>query len=221
VRLLTLARAAMDMVRVGRLDDLMYKIAWRTKGLDLYSVGSLDALGLRAELSHWYSDSGGPTLLKVFRSLPITCSDRIVDLGSGKGGAAITLSALGFAEVMGVDISPDLVRVAEKNVSRLRLSNIHFICTDAAEWTDIDRFTYLYLYNPFPCNVLVRVLSNVRQSLMRRPRRLMMVYQNPLCDEIVVSSGLFVEIQSVKPRGHSLIRVYEHEGEAHLGNAAT
>lgn len=205
-------RHAVRLLLAGRLDLLSYGVWKRMKGLDLGFV-SMESLGLSPGHSNWHTNSGGPNLARVLNKLNIPGTSRALDLGSGKGGAVFTLSRFPFVEILGVEISPELVRVAEANLTRLGLQNVHFLCADAIRFTDIDRFTYIYMFNPFPCAVVKQVLDNIAVSLARTARRLTLIYNNPVCHDTIMESGLFrMDKQYSFHDGiNTISRVYMHD----------
>ena len=210
-------RIAFRLLVSGRSAELKYVVRNRLKGLDLEFV-SAEGLGLSPETSHYHSNSGGPSCARVFRSLRIPPGSVALDLGSGKGGAVITLRELPFEEIVGVEISPELVSIATDNVTRLRLRNIRFIQSDAAAFTDLDRFTHIYMYNPFPCGVVARVMDNVAASLASADREITLVYRNPLCDAEVRSSGLFERMRSMTVEEHECV-IYRYVPRSSVGGS--
>ena len=100
-----IAKAA-RLLRGGQAEELGYQLWNKWKGVDFEFV-SLEDLGLSPDRAHFHSSSGGPTLARVFRTVGVPPGSVALDLGSGKGGAALTLSGLGFAEVIGVELSAD------------------------------------------------------------------------------------------------------------------
>jgi SAM-dependent methyltransferase len=197
------------MLREGRTRELRY-VAWRRwHGLDLVSV-ELDELGLPAERANFYANSPGPSLEAVFRRLKIPPGSALLDFGSGKGGAALLLARLPFSEVVGVELSPELVRIAEANRERLRLKHVRFVCIDAAAFADLDRFTHVYMFNPFPAAVMEPVLQNLRRSLEQSPRDLTLVYKNPVHHDLVMASGLFPAYEIDAPPEEQPFHIYHH-----------
>jgi SAM-dependent methyltransferase len=178
-------------VASGRTDEILYSLQNRLRKIDLEHV-SVDELGLPADRAHFHSSSGGPDCARILRSLRIPRGSVALDLGSGKGGAALTMARFPFAEVIGVELSDALIAIARANVARARLPNVRFVQADASAFTDLDRVTHIYMYNPFPCNVMRAVMENVRDSLSRRTRELTIIYKNPLCHQTIVeTAGLF------------------------------
>jgi hypothetical protein len=177
---------------------------------------SAEGLGLSPERSHYHSNSGGPDCARVFKSLRIAPGSVAVDLGSGKGGAVMTLRELPFAEVIGVEISPELINIATTNVARLGLRDIRFVQSDAAAFTDFDRVTHIYMYNPFPCSIVVEVMANIAASIAAADREVTLVYRNPVCDEAIRAAGLFGQIESLKLNEHEWI-IYRHVPQPAIG----
>ena len=163
-----------------------YLLAAKVHGIDLNGV-SLEQLGLDPARSRDYSDSG-PDLEQVLQSLDISASDAALDLGCGKGGAMITMAKY-FPRVDGVEISPQLAQTARNNLRRAHLLHSDVYCADATEFTDLDRYTVLYMFNPFTEPVVAHALANLRESLERRPRPMRLIYRNPVCDAAVTAAG--------------------------------
>lgn len=205
-RALRLPRLTGDRVHVW-----LYALYVKLLRLDLGRV-PLDELGLPADRSVLHDASGGPELAEVMAGVEIPPGSAIVDLGSGKGGAVLTLCRFPFDEVVGVEISERLVRTAEANARRAGARRVRFIVADAAGFTDLDRFTHVYMYHPFRAPVLEGVLENVRASLERRPRSLTLVYKNPVHHDTVMASGLFRQIGerqfAERSPGVGLFRIY-------------
>ncbi len=203
---------ALRLVATGHADQLLYELTNKFHGLDLEFV-SLEALGLPPERAHFHSSSGGPTLARVFRTVGVPRGSRVVDLGSGKGGAVITLSPLGFDQVIGVELSAELNATARSNVAKAACRNVRLVQSDAALYCEYDAVTHVYMYNPFPCAVVSRVLSNLAESLARAPRRLVLVYRNPVCSDAVAASRLFAAPEALHPDQHTW-HVYRHAAES-------
>ena len=182
--------AAARLLRDGRSDELRYRLWNRWKGVELGFVSVRD-LGLPEHRAHGHGSSGGPALARVFEHIDIPPGSVIVDLGSGKGGAVLTLSRLGFDEVIGVELSASLVDIARRNAARLGRRNVRFIHGDAAAFHDLDRVTHIYMFNPFPAEVLATVMAHLRTSLTRFPRALTVVYVNPAYAGVIEATGLF------------------------------
>jgi SAM-dependent methyltransferase len=160
--------------------------------IDLKNV-SAEALNLPVECGHEYSNSGSLHLVQVLNSLKITEQDAIVDFGSGKGGALITFSRYPFAKITGVELSPDLVAIAEENLRRLKIRNIRMVVGDAADFTDLEEYNYFYFFNPFPGNIMRTVVKNIESSLKKKPRKATIIYFNPEFHDVVITDSSFAK----------------------------
>ena len=188
---LRLIRQLTTFVRLllrGDVAELRYRAWNKWKGVD-FAFATTPALAVPPFNSH--DSSGGPILAGVFRRLGIPSGSVALDLGSGKGSAALTLSRVGLAEVIGVELSEELVQVARRNAQRLGRRNVRFIQANAAAFRDYDAVTHIFMYNPFPCEVMRQVMANLSVSLQRAPRQMTIVYRNPLCHDVIVASELF------------------------------
>ena len=73
----------------------------------------------------------GAALLKHADFKP---GERVLDIGCGGGGTTISIgqAVAPSGEVVGIDISPDLTNASTKRASETGVSNIRFLCADAA-----------------------------------------------------------------------------------------
>lgn len=123
--------------------------------------------------------------LTVMSSLRIHHRDYVfIDFGSGKGRALLLASEFAFKLIVGVEISPSLHKIAEKNLTsysreQRRCDAITLICADATEFQIPDEPLVIFLYNPFHASILETVLPNLHRSLEAHPRHVVVVYSNP------------------------------------------
>jgi Methyltransferase domain len=184
---------ALSLVIHGEWREFMFRIRVHVQRIDLKNA-YLDELNLTEERSHYYANSGGVHLEKVLRDLKITPQDAIVDFGSGKGGALITFSRYPFSKIAGVELSPELVAIAEDNFRKLNIGSITMRACDAADFTDLDEYNYFYFFSPFPCSVMSAVIQNICTSLIARPRKAVIIYFNPECHAAVVTDSPFAKV---------------------------
>ena len=165
-----------------------YWLRMKMQGIDLGGM-SLTDLGLTKEKSNWNSNSGGPELDVVLNTLSILSTDNALDVGCGKGGAMITMACHPFARVDGIEISLELVKIARENIRRLRIENATVYLGDAATFDRYADYNLYYMYNPFPEEVMRKVMSRIAISLNVRNRRATLIYKNPIYADLVVGSG--------------------------------
>lgn len=149
------------------------------------------------ERTHYYADSGGLEFDKIMAHFSITNNDAIVDFGCGKGGILISLSKYPFSKITGVEIASDLVEIAKNNIRKLNIKNVNVICSDAAEFKQLNEYNYFYFFDPFPCNVMEEVMSNIEKSISEHPRKVTIIYLNPLCHELIESGNIFTRTKEL------------------------
>lgn len=147
--------------------------------------------------THYYADSGGLAFDQLMGHFDIAPEDAILDYGCGKGGILISLSKYPFSKIGGVEISPELVRIAQENIRKLGIGNVAIECCDAAEYRQLDEYNYFYFFDPFPAVVMQDVLRNIEESLERSPRKATIIYLNPFCHELIESRGVFAKIREL------------------------
>ncbi|MFA7402535.1 MAG: methyltransferase domain-containing protein [Pelobacteraceae bacterium] len=183
---------ALSLLFRGEWQEFIFRMRVHIQKIDLRNT-YLEELNLPEERCHYYANSGGPHLDRVLKALKITRQDSIVDFGSGKGGALITMSRYPFAGIAGVEIAPELAAIAQQNFAKLGIKNITMHISDAAHFTDLDEYNYFYFFSPFPAAVMSAVMRNICVSLANRPRKATIIYFNPECHDSVVTDSPFVK----------------------------
>ena len=165
-------------------------------GLDISGFVSAEAAGDIAHEREFYVPSWYSAIPRAFRALEVDREDVFVDYGSGKGLVVIQAALRHpFREVIGVEISAELTRIARANVELahdgFRAREVRLVVADATAWSLPDDVTYIYMYNPFTGETFQTVLDRIVDSLDRRPRKLTLIYLNPKEDEVIRRSGRF------------------------------
>ncbi|MGC2059566.1 MAG: class I SAM-dependent methyltransferase [Candidatus Sulfotelmatobacter sp.] len=113
-----------------------------------------------------------------------------VDLGSGKGRTLLMASDYPFRRIVGVELLPALNDAAQDNIEKYHSESqkcftMQSICGDATEFAFPVEPTVLFLFNPFPERELKKVIANLEQSLREHPRRVYVLYHNPLLEHVL------------------------------------
>lgn len=98
-----------------------------------------------------------------------------VDLGCGKGRTLLLASEMGFRRIIGVDISPQLCRVAQQNLTRRKV-RAELACCDVREFDFPSGASRAFMYNPFYPEVMLRIAENLKISVRSHPREVYVVY---------------------------------------------
>ena len=124
-----------------------------------------------------------------------------IDIGCGKGRTLLMAPALPFREIIGVELDPGLVRVAEQNLAKSRdgapmVPPTHVLCGDAAAFDLPVSPCLIYLYNPFTAVIMEKLLDRIEASLGLKPRPLDILYCNSLHAEIIAARPAFQKLWS-------------------------
>jgi SAM-dependent methyltransferase len=122
-----------------------------------------------------------------------------IDLGSGKGRTLLLASDYPFRRILGVELLPALHQIAQENLQKYHSESqkcftLESICADATAFPFPAGPTVLYLFNPFPESGLRRTLANLEQSLRQNPRRVYVLYHNPLLENVIGASAAFTKV---------------------------
>jgi SAM-dependent methyltransferase len=123
-----------------------------------------------------------------------------IDLGSGKGRTLLMASDYPFRRIVGVELLPALSRAAHENLGKYQNKSqscfaIELICEDASEFAFPVEPVVLFLFNPFPESGLRRVIANLEQSLREHPRKVFVLYHNPLLEHVLAENASLEKIQ--------------------------
>lgn len=162
-----------------------------------------------------YVPSGFLVLWRAFRGLPIGPDDVVVDFGAGKGRAVIAIARRFPARrVVGVELAPELARIAEGNIAavrdRLKAREVTVVTSDVLDFPIPDDMTYAYFFNPFRGDIFRDVLAGIVESVDRAPREVTLVYHHPTMEEAVVATGRFERVRNsrgMRPRARPERRI--------------
>jgi SAM-dependent methyltransferase len=105
-----------------------------------------------------------------------------LDVGSGKGLALILAERWGFRSLVGVELSPELVDVAQGNFTRYekrtgRHVEAQMVVGDFMEQALKPEPTLFFLNNPFPHSIAQHAVTHILKSIEQHPRRAVIVYR--------------------------------------------
>ena len=165
------------------VDPFDLKYGTDTDGI--IGVGSLDIAADQMEHSMHYGPICDDEFTPTLNSLPVVCEDLVfVDLGSGKGRVLLMASLFPFKRIIGVELSRMLHDTAVRNIqifkdARQICSQIEAVNADASTFEIPQEPTLFFLANPFDDHVMHLVVSHIRDSLKRHPRKIFVWYIKP------------------------------------------
>jgi len=124
-------------------------------------------------------------LRRYIEPVQVGPDDVLIDIGCGMGRVLCIFSRKGVRKCIGIEFSGELARIAERNAHSLRGRHapIEIRIGDAVE-ADYSEGTIFWIYNPFGEQTMHVVLSRIGESLSRSPRRIQIVYVNPVCETV-------------------------------------
>jgi SAM-dependent methyltransferase len=185
-RLQTLPRRAMRRVRrrlswrLHARDSIQFD---RKYGIDTSGVANVADLTVREgdpASGHEYV-STQPRLARWWLSaLPEDPSPfTFVDMGSGKGRVLVHAAERGFGRTVGIEFAQELHETALANAHAVRSRGLSIepLLGDAGGFEFPDEPLVVHFNNPFAESVMERVVANLTRSYERRPRAIVLVYQ--------------------------------------------
>lgn len=145
---------------------------------DAKSDAALHAVG--------YQSCSIPASQVILRGIPVRHEDfTFIDIGAGKGRAVLLASHLPWRRIIGVELSPHVAAIAQRNIAIYRdpdqkCRDIDVVCGDATKFPLPEEGNLvLYLYNPFGEPIMRAFLENVRRAGLRGEREVWTVYVEP------------------------------------------
>ena len=182
-------------------------LAERRNGIRTAGEVPLGQLGLAAPDRVSYKPTPWFDLRRALPRRSVSPGDVFVDLGSGQGRVVFQAARFyAFERVIGVELAADLHARAEANIAanraRLRCRDVRLVCSDVLDFRVPDDVTVAYLYNPFTGDTFATVADRLLASVDRRPRRLRIVYRNPVEHERLLATGrvrLVRRVRALRP----------------------
>lgn len=86
--------------------------------------------------------------------------DNFIDIGAGKGKACFyAAKQYDFKKIVGVELSDQLLQIAEFNREKFHASHIAFVQANAAEFVLPPGDNFVFLYNPFDDTVMEKFIT--------------------------------------------------------------
>lgn len=180
---------------VGRLVDRVYSIE---------TIGEVDLaeLGIDPRDRSRYKATEWTVLRRILSPREVGPDDVFIDFGSGLGRVVFQAARYPFRRVIGVELSEELNRIARANIERnrakLRCPDVELVTADALDFPIPDDVTVAFFANPFTGAVFAGVVARLVESVDRAPRRLRLVYRNPIEHEHLMRTGRFRVIRNLR-----------------------
>lgn len=133
-------------------------------------------------------------LFELFKKLPgHTKHKNFIDIGSGKGRALFCAENSGFNNLIGVELDPELVEIANENINRYLLkrkeSHFTFLCENALSFQIPGSTAVFYFFNPFSEKIMSEVEKNISAYQKQNHSEIFVIYVNPQFKNVWINAG--------------------------------
>jgi hypothetical protein len=134
---------------------------------------------------HEHIASPWGVLARILPKREVTDSDVFIDIGCGMGPVLVEAGArYDFRRAIGIDVVREFTEVAEQTIARgrehLRCKDIEVLTGDVTEYGLPDDVTVIFMADPFRGPVFDAAVENIIASVDRNPRRIRLIYSNPV-----------------------------------------
>lgn len=139
--------------------------------------------------------------------------NHFLDIGCGKGRVLCVAAHYGFTKLTGIDFSKELCEASKENLAltkqKIPAINFSIVNNDAFYFKIPADAGHIFLFNPFDETIMSGVAENILQSLQHHPRKLCIIYVNPLHKEYFLDAG-FREIWRQKKMKYLEAVILQH-----------
>ncbi len=163
------------------------------------------------EDAHGYYPTNLDVLLDVFSTRDIEKDDALFDFGCGKGAILSVAHQMGFAKCGGVEYTKEIYDKLVNNIAKMTdvscaltgyetiIDGISLFNADAASLKNVlDDYNWFTLFNPFGLDKTNEVIRNILSSVERKPRKIHILYAEPMGHDVIVSSNCFMKTKEYK-----------------------
>ncbi len=135
---------------------------------------------------------------RTLKSVPIDYPNfTFFDVGSGKGAVLLYASEFPFRKVIGVEYSPALCRIAERNIANYRskavqCKDVKCFCMDVTAFALPLEPTVFFLFNPFKGKTFEMLVANLQRSLEAAPREIVVIYYHSIARHSILDRADFL-----------------------------
>lgn len=121
-----------------------------------------------------------------------------IDIGSGKGRALVLAARHSFAQIIGVELSARLHRIAEQNIATVGASlrtRVTLVNQDARRFEFPMTPTVVFLFNPFGAEVMRDVIRKIEDTHRNSDLPVYLLYLWPFQEHVILEKGLWLEVR--------------------------
>jgi len=155
-----------------------YFLFEKPRGLD-FTMRDKRLLRKSNGLYHGYSKTNEKHLKKIFELLSYDECHCLLDVGCGKGVVLREAVKYPFRKIAGIELLPDICKIAKHNFKVLKLENkVTCMQADAAEFEHYGEYDVFFFFNPFSGKILSKVVDKILES-RKDSAPITIIYHNP------------------------------------------
>jgi SAM-dependent methyltransferase len=171
----------------------------RQYGIDTSGVVPVEMITSDKILSHKINPYGAsqPSIIRrAITALGTTDDYEFIDLGCGKGRAMVVASEFPFRRIAGIELSPDLTKVARRNIATLQR---RFPARPPLEAVEGNAITFplpkaklvLFFCHSFGEELLSQLISSLEAAISSGTGPIFFMYYNPVHGNVLDASRAF------------------------------
>jgi len=138
----------------------------------------------------------------LFAQVPENLKQTVfADIGCGMGRVLVMALYKGFKKVEGIDVSPEMcnhaIAILDDKIKDISGSSFCIACDNAENHPINEDVGVIFLFNPFDEFIMKGLIGQVIQSLLKKPREMMVLYSSPMHKNLWLNAG-FRETCSTK-----------------------
>ena len=139
-----------------------------------------------------YMPSKYKDILVILKTANVDNSSIVVDFGCGLGRVVFAAAHLGAKRSIGVEFDEELFHAAESNRLTSKFPDkVSFFHLDASVYQIPNDANVFFFFNPFGSAIMSDVMKNIETSLKIAPRKVCIIYYNPMFTDDLKSSEVF------------------------------
>jgi hypothetical protein len=140
-----------------------------------------------------YEPSPWRVLRSVLPESEVSADDVFIGLGAGKAPVVLQPAQYISRKGIGVKLTAELYAIASSNVARalsgLKCKDVELVHADVLEYDMANEVTVVYMFSPLNGVLFEGMLKRLKAWLRRRPRKIRIIYMNPVEELALLMAG--------------------------------
>ncbi len=147
---------------------------------------------VQASISPYYGSQPSVTRAAL-ASLPAPETYSLVDLGCGKGRVVIIGSEFPFKEIIGIELSPDLVKIAQANLNKVvktfpQRPSMRIVEGDILTYLPVEGRVAFFFYHALGRELTSKLVDKIETALAANLEHAFFIYCNPVWGSVLDAS---------------------------------